>query len=43
MKAESYIGHISAKLKQNDHPFTNYYHFIDPTPQMYIRTKNMYF
>ena len=49
MKCECYyINHISAKLKQNDHPLTNYVHFSDtsilvtlPSPprQMYVITK----
>ena len=42
IKGECYINHINAKLKQNDHPLTNYGHFSDPTPQMYIHTKTNY-
>ena len=38
MKGECYIYHIITKLKQNDNPLTNYSHFSNPTPQMYIRT-----
>ena len=40
MKDECFIYHISTKLKQNDHL---YCHFNKPIPQMYIRTKSMYF
>ena len=39
MKGECFIYHISTKLKQNDHPVSNYIHFGNPTPQMYIRAK----
>ena len=30
-------------LKQNNHPLTNCCHISYPTPQMYIRTKNVFF
>ena len=44
MKGEYFIYHISTKLKKNDQPVSNYSHFNNPTPQMYIRAKkNMYF
>ena len=41
MKDESFNYHISAKLKPNDHPLTNYCHFNDPTRKMHIRIKQL--
>ena len=43
MQGESYTNHISAMLKEHDHPFITYGHFSDPTLQMYIRTKKYVF
>ena len=35
MKCDCSINYISTKLKQNDHPLTNYVHINDPTPNVY--------
>ena len=42
-RSKCYVNHISAKLKQNDHPLTNYGHFSDPAPNCITALKMFFY